>query len=102
MRTLQNVALTLSIRVTPRIDCRSTKHIARQKGHSNATAVLTIAQDIVKVNRQTPQDNLRCKVFLEMRRLVPQVVVLREGTAEVWDSNHGLKLIETRQGQAQL
>ena len=37
-----------------------------------------------------------------MRRVISQIVVLREGAAEVGDSNHVLKLVESSQGQTQL
>lgn len=58
---------------------------------------LTISHCVVEAHGQLSEDDLRCKVLLESRLLVAQVVRFTKRTAKVWKPNLAFQLVEPRQ-----
>ena len=64
--------------------------------------ILTLTQNIVKVNQKPSKDNLRRKMFLKVGLLVGNVVLVRKGAAEVRQSNYSLELPQPRKPETEL
>ena len=55
--------------------------------------MLTLAQNTIKIHKESSQDDLGGKMLLAVRLLVTDVVDLGKGVTEIWQSHNRIKLV---------
>jgi len=56
----------------------------------------------MEVHKQPSEDNLGGEVFLEMRLLIADVILIRKGAAKVWQADYRFEFFQASKGKPEL